>query len=104
MKRAILLANDIIGFYFVKKHFEEGWVLDPTIYGGKPLRLENAAVYHLVLYESEDEKPQPKKEKKIISIKSLAIEDADDWLTRGYEVLDRYSKTVTVGKYGEKDV
>jgi len=34
----------------------------------------------------------------IASIKSVDIAEADEWIARGYVVLDRYAKTVTMAK------
>jgi len=97
MNRLILLCEDQEDFITARDRFKFGWILDPDIYGGRPLRLENAVVYHLIKYE-EGEEPQPETEGKIISIKSVPIAEADKLLKDHYEIADRYAKTVTLIK------
>jgi len=89
----------------VNNAFEAGWVLDPDMYGGKPVRLENAVIYHLVQYESEDEKPvvEEEIEQEIISIQSVPINEADRLVQAGYVLKDTFAKTVTLVKYAEKE-
>jgi len=98
MERKILLCNDQTHFSTVREILEEGWVLDPSIYDGKPMCLENAIVYHLVKY-GEGEEPSEIVEPLIESIKSIAINEADEFLAKGYEIKDAFAKTVTLIKH-----
>jgi len=97
MKRKILLCNDQTHFSTVREILEEGWVLDPGVYDGKPMRLDNAIVYHLVKYV-EGEEPSEVVEPRVESIKSVAINEADEFLAEGYEIKDTFAKTVTLIK------
>jgi len=84
--------------------FQEGWVLDPDIYDGRPLRLENGVVYHLVRYESGEEPTEEAAvEPKILSIKSVPINEADDLLQQGYVLKDTFAKTVTLIRYEQPE-
>lgn len=100
MYRLIHFCINQPNFNTVCDLFKEGWILDPSIYDGKPLRLENGVVYHLVKYE-EGEAPVEEAEARIESIKSVAINEADEWLAQGYEVKDTFAKTVTLVKLSE---
>ena len=79
----------------------EGFVLNPDF---GLVRFENSAVYHLVKYTDEelealkgDEELDPE----IASIRSVAINDADQLIEQGYTVKDTFAKTVTLIKYAE---
>jgi hypothetical protein len=37
----------------------------------------------------------------IVSVKSVPLEDVDDWLAKGYQVESLYAKTATLSKRGE---
>ena len=77
------------------------WVLNPVL---KIARLDAAVVYHLVKYSEEELKAGEEKEErfKIVSLKSVEINDADGMLAKGYEVLDSkdkvYAKTMILVK------
>lgn len=48
MERQIHFCIDQPSFNEVCELLKEGWILDPEIYDGKPLQLDNGVVYHLV--------------------------------------------------------
>jgi len=97
MKRCWYLVDDQSTLNEVVRAIEtDGYTIDPDL---KIVRLENAAIYHLVKYSEEELQAQEvEEEQRIMSIKSVNIEDADELLDQGYEVKDTYAKTVTVIK------
>jgi len=100
MMRTIVVATDQVNYSDVNERFEDGWILDPAIYDGRPLRLDNAVVYHLVKYTEEEREQleQQPIEYKVISIRNVPTNDADELIQQGYEIADRYAKTVTLIK------
>jgi hypothetical protein len=105
MKRQIHLAETQVDYSVVNGLLLGEWVLDPDIYDGRPCRLGNAIVYHLIKYESEEEKPVDEEieGRKVVSIKSVPINEADELLKQGYELKDTYAKAVTLVKYAEEE-
>lgn len=107
MEAKILFAGNQSAFDEVNEHFEKGWVLNPSVYDGKPCRLENAIVYHLVRY-SEEEKAQLEKEgigpgePKIIDVKGVSFPEVEDLIAKGFEVHQIYSKNVVLTKKLER--
>jgi len=56
--------------------------------------------YYLSLNFDEAKEPQPE----ITSIKSVDIAEADEWIAKGYRVLQHYAKTVTVALEKEREM
>lgn len=80
----------------------DGWVLDP-LFNSKPIRLDNAVIYHLIKY-AEGEEPQEPETPKVESVKSVGYEEVDDLIKQGYQPRDYYAKSVTLIKMrGESD-
>lgn len=74
------------------KHLDEGYVLDP-IFKRNPIVVDNVgAIYHLIKYESEDEKPQPEQEEEIVSLKQVDNPEVDGYLAQGYRIHAIYAK------------
>lgn len=103
--RVVFAANtNVDGFEQVKKLREEGWVMDRQ-FGSRPVELGTVAVYHMVLFsEEEKQKMQEErfpKELKIISVKSAPLEEIDNWIKEGYEVVEDkvYAKNAVLFKY-----
>jgi len=101
MERQILYVNDQATCLVLAEALKNGWELDP-LFEGKPLRMDSSFVVSLVRYASEDER-QPTLEKKgefddVESILSVDIATADDYLKKGYTLLDHFAKTVTLIK------
>jgi len=101
MDRKVVYVNVIPDAKHIECCLKEGWVLDPEL---KIVRLDNVAIYHFVKYTEEEllaletvEEPKGKFAD-VSSIKSVAIDEADDLLKQGYEILDTYAKTVTLIK------
>jgi len=105
MKRTIIVASDKNRFSDVNDHFKVGWILDPAIYDGRPLRLDNAVVYLLVKYTEEEREQHEQQpiEDKVISIRNVPTNDADALIQQGYVIKDTYAKTVTLIKTKVKD-
>ncbi len=85
-------------FIEVAKLFSEGWVLNPEL---KPYTTDNAVIYHLIKYtleELEQMKTEAEQTLKLVSVKSVDINEVDPYLAEGYEVKDFYAKTVTLIK------
>ena len=85
-------------------YLKKGYVLDPDIYSGKPVRFDQGVIYHLVKYE-DDELPEEIEEKlsRIVSIKNVLINEADALIEKGYVIKDTYAKNVTLIKYEEEE-
>lgn len=90
------------------KTFDDGWVLDPTMYqsGGRaqPLRLDNAIVYHLVKYTEEDIEELQKAiaeanpQENIVDVISANFDEVKDKIKEGYVVHQIYQKNVVLKK------
>lgn len=81
MQRVTILAVDQEGFNNVTEALHDGWVLDPDIYDGRPIRLENSVVYHLIKYE-EGEEPVEAEEPAgkfdgVVSVRSVPLNEVD---------------------------
>jgi hypothetical protein len=90
-----------IDYSAVNELFETGWVLNPNINNGKPIRLEGAVVYHLVFYHSEDleaMKQNNNGKPQIVELHSVPIGEVNTWLVKGFEVEQTFAKNVTVVK------
>lgn len=109
MKRQIIFCGDCqIEFDAVSKLLDEGWILDPSLTDGKPYRLENATVWPLVLYESEEEKPKLIEEEKVgefddvVDVKSVEFAEVAGLVKEGYVVQSIYAKNTIMVKRVEK--
>lgn len=101
----IMFCMDQNDFEIVNAELQKGWILNPNIYDGKPLRLEAAVVYHLAKY-SEEELTELNQKEEIVSVKSVDLNEVDDLLKEGYVVKELYAKNavlVKMGKRGFKD-
>jgi len=97
MERVAIFVNDPVSLDCAMQYLREGWLIDPDL---KILRLESAAIYHLVKYSEEEAQAmaQTALEDRVVSLKSVAIEETDTYLAQGYEVKDTFAKTVTLEK------
>ncbi len=96
MDRLIIIATSQVDYNVVTLRLKEGWILDPEL---KTIRLDDSVVYHLIKYSEEEMTVlQEQTEERIASIKSVNIEEADEYLKQGYEIKDTYAKTVTIIK------
>jgi len=102
MERRIWFCTDQPAFNEVNRLLEQGWVLDPDIYDGRPIRLENSVVYHLVKYEEGEEPVEAEgpagKFDGVVSVRSVPLNEVDELLAEGYEVVELYAKTATLIK------
>ncbi|MBA7646859.1 hypothetical protein ES703_54625 [subsurface metagenome] len=82
---------------------DDGWILDPNIYKGAPMRLEEAIVYHLIKF-SQDELAAKAKEKtlepQIVDIKKVPHDEVEALVKQGYKVETIYAKDVVLVKTG----
>lgn len=101
MERKILYVNDQATCLLLEKDLDDGWELDP-LFEGNPLRLDSAFIVSLVMYDSEEEIPVIVGKKgefdDVESILSVDIAQADEYLKKGYTLLDHFAKTVTLVK------
>jgi len=102
MKRQIIVATTPEAYTLVSQRLSDGWVLDPTIHRGEPFGLEASIVYHLVLYESEDEKPKPEEKlgdfNGVTSLKDVPNAEVDALLEQGYIIHTVYAKNTILLK------
>jgi len=83
----------------------DGWILAPDIYDGKPLRTENAIVYHLVKYEEGEEPVAETEENDPIVMTVSVSHDPDEqrkWVDEGYVIPDKsfvYAKNAVMVLY-----
>jgi len=85
---------DALHGFLIDGFLIDGFVLDPEF---KVVKLDALAIYHLIKYSEEElEAQEVEEEQRIMSIKSVNIEDADELLSQGYTVKDTYAKTVTL--------
>lgn len=105
MKHILVFANDQVGFDKANGCMAEGWELDPR-FDGKPLRMDAAVVFPLVLYESEEERPKPFEEVRkgefddVVSMRDVANGDVDGLLKEGYVIHSIYAKNTILLKRG----
>jgi hypothetical protein len=110
LEHCIYQASSNEDFDHVNQLFTNGWVLNPAICDGRPLRTEYSVIYHLVHY-TDDEASQLDVEepsKEIIDIQSVNINDLADnyargrnWYANGWRIHATFAKTVTLVKYAE---
>lgn len=102
MIRIFKLCKEWKDFDRVSNLMDEDYVLDPDIYGGKPLRLENAVVYHLIKY-GEGERPVESTEPTVETVVEVKIgndpEVVKTWIGKGFRVKAFYSGKVQLVKY-----
>ena len=97
METMIVYAKEQKEFEDVNNLFKDGWNLNPNL--KNPLvTLESAIVYHLAKLTEAELEVLAAKEPKITSVKSIDINEADQYLQQGYEVHDFFAKTVTIIK------
>jgi len=98
----ITLAQNAPDFDVINVLLNEGWILNPSIYGGKPLRLDNAVVYHLIKYTPEEvfELSQVEPEDQIVSVRKVEHEQVDQWIKKGYQVREIYANHTVLVKMG----
>lgn len=85
----------------LSKMFNDGWILDP-LFNSKPIRLENAVIYHLIKYSPEEKTEFEASEAKVESVKSVGYEQVDELIKQGYQPRDYYAKIVIMIKMEEK--
>ena len=101
MECQIIFAGTQECFNLVTEALFEGWKVHPDL---GVARLDNNVVYHLIKYddgEAPQEEVQPEKYGDVESIKSVDINDADEYLEQGYTIDATYAKTVTLIKRKE---
>ena len=107
MKRLLIWASNQANLDAVQTLLTNGYELDPEY--AKPIHMELALVYPLVLYESDYERAvadeakekaerKPSELEDVDSIVSVDINLADEKLRDGYRVLEAFAKTVTLVK------
>lgn len=87
---------------------DNGWVLDP-MFSSKPIRLDNAVVYHLVKYTEEEraalkkleeEALLPEKERRVIDrVKSSDQEEIRTLLQQGWVIINEWAKETLLYRY-----
>jgi hypothetical protein len=105
-ERKIVLAKTQEDFGEVVKLVDQGWLLDSAMYEGRPLRLEDAVVYHLIKFSAEELAAMAKEaelEPEIISMVKVPYDKVDELLEKGYKVKDTYAKDVVLTKTGAKE-
>ena len=100
VERKIMFCTLASDYGLVNEQMQKGWILNPEIYAGKPLRLDNAVVYHIVKY-TEEEMVELNKKEEIVSVKSVDLNDVDALLKEGYTVKELYAKNAVLIKKGE---
>ena len=76
-----------------------GYTLNPKL---GVVQVGDIALYHLVKYDSEEERiivengVHVNSLADVVSIKSVSYDEADELLKNGYELTDKYAKTVTL--------
>jgi len=106
LKRDLFFVNDQFTLNFVKQKLAEGWVLDPT-FESKPLRMDAATIFPLVLYEPNDEKPidedKPGEFDGVVSLKEAPNAEVDNLLKEGYVIQAIYAKSTILVKRKEAE-
>jgi hypothetical protein len=108
MNRRFILASDQVQLDAATKLMAEGWEIAPE-YEGKPIRLEWSLVFPLVLYESEEERPQPVEEERkagefddVEDVKSAEFTEVAELKKQGWTVQSLYAKNVLMIKRGKE--
>lgn len=78
----------------------EGYVMDPSINSGVPLRTNDAIVYHLIKYENGEQPGELNLDKPIVC-EALKVEheDVKTYFDDGWRVKEMYSKNALIVKY-----
>ncbi|GAI96063.1 unnamed protein product, partial [marine sediment metagenome] len=82
---------------------DQGWILDPNIYKGAPMRLEEAIIYHLIKFTPEELAAKAKEkqlEPQIVDVKKVPHEEVKDLVKQGFKVETLYAKDVVLVKMG----
>ena len=99
MERRIWFCTEQPAFNEVNRLLEQGWVLDPVL---GYIRIDIGVVYHLVKYEEGDEPVEAEepagKFNGVVSVRSVPLNEVDELLAEGYEVVELYAKTATLVK------
>lgn len=108
MKRLMLYCFDVPTFSEVANLLSEGWIMD-SLFESKPIRMDNAVAFPLVLYESEEEKPKEVAEERrpgpledVVEVLNVDSFDVAKKYAEGYRVHEIYAKTVTMIRRTEK--
>jgi hypothetical protein len=104
MNRRFILASDQVQLDAASKLLAEGGEIAPE-YEGKPIRLEWSLVFPLVLYESEEKRPQLEVEERkpgefddVEDVKSAEFSEVADLKKQGWIVQALYVKNVLMLK------
>jgi hypothetical protein len=93
-------------FETLNQFLTDGYILDP-MFNSKPIRLENAVIYHLIKYNQEElealQAEQEVAEPEIVSVKSVSYEEVDALIAEGYKPRDFYAKNVIMIKIKEPE-
>jgi len=83
----------------VNRELNNGWILDP-LFNSKPIRLENAVIYHLAKFTEEElmELQEEPVESEIVSVRSVGLDGVDELLKEGYTVHALYAKNAVLVK------
>lgn len=78
----------------------EGYVMDPSINSGVPLRTNDAIVYHLIKFDEGESAEQIDLDKPIVC-EALKVEHGDvkTYFASGWRVKEMYSKNALIVKY-----
>lgn len=105
MKRVFLLAETQTDYANILTHFKEGFVLDPEL---KLIKLDNATVWPLIQYESEEEKPKPETKQgefdSVTDVVDSPHAEVKDWVAKGYVVHAIYATKTILVKCKEKSI
>jgi len=102
-ERKILRAHYQEIYDQVVQLLADGWILDPNIYKGVPMRLETGIVYHLIKYSEEELAARAREkelEPQIVDVKKVPHDEVEALVKQGYKVETIYAKDVVLVKTG----
>lgn len=113
MKRKLVFCNDQFTLNLLSTDLEGGWILDPA-YDAKPLRLDNAVIFPLVLYEDDLERAYADEQKAsaevkvgefdgVVSLRDVPNAEVDPLLKDGYVIQAIYAKSTILLKRQAKE-
>ena len=96
MKRGIVIIHSDTPAAETKEFLEmlqEGYVLDPEL---KIVRLDHAAIYHLIKPEEGDAETEATVEKVIVDAAEVPLSEVGERVADGWRVHALYAKTATM--------
>jgi len=108
LKRQLLLTVTQEEYSKIPLLMSQGWLIDPQLAGDRPIKLDHALVWPLVLYETSEEVPKPvlPEEKPgefddVTDVKSLDHAQVAEYIAKGYRVHEIFQKNVIVTLRGK---